>query len=251
MNEYSLNFVIDAKDLDVINEAQLRLTLAKCVNQGSPSNVAWIAAKPFVSNIVEWKDEYGLYASTTEIKKGATLTKLSETGVPSFDNAYYSFKKAGYFTGPHADGQIGVIGKGTYAALNEMPTEYHKALTFGLTQTALINNHKEERCPLSAHLVPSQFTMRATPFTIVYAWLAATTKSGMIITEVAGPSTMITLGSDVKKLTLKYNSEHAKFLPIGKDGQAVELPGVQLLESGIPCRAEARLEACAASPSLQ
>jgi hypothetical protein len=250
MSQYSLSFVIEPKDLDVINKAGLRITLAKSITGEDPSNVAWVVIDPFGGNTVEWEEQYGLYASTVEVKKGAKITKLSETGLPATDAAYYKFSESATFKGPLMDGAIGSIPKGTYAALNGMPSDKYPALTFGLTQSALVNQTPQERRPLSASSVPSQYNIKITPLTVVYAWLEAKIVSGTIITEIAGPSTMIKLGGGITSMQLTYNAKQGKFLPVHQGKTVLELPAVQLLEAGIACRADAEVAAVAASLSL-
>lgn len=229
MPDYSIKFLIDSKDLTTIKAAQQRITIAKPVNVGTPS-VIWLTIDPFQSTDVAWTEEYGIYASTTMITDGATITKLSESGV-AVDGAYYTLTAATVFTGPFTGKGVPT---GTYAAQNDVPNAAYPVLTFGLTQAALVNQKPTARKPLSATpVLATQFT-EMTPFTIVYAWLQSTFTSETIITKITGKSAKVTLGGGVNDITLKYNPDLGMFVPADSQGklQAAH-PAVQMLTADV------------------
>jgi hypothetical protein len=225
MANYSVKFLVDNQDLTVIKGAQQRITLAKPVNGGTP-NVIWLSIDPFASTDIAWTEEYGIYASTTAITNGVTIDKLSETAGPAIDGAYYSLTTATVFNGPFSG--EGVV-KGTYAARNDVPSSAYPMLTFGLTQTALVNKQAAERKPLSATPVLATQFAEMTPFTIVYAWLQSQFTSETIITKITGKSAKVTLGGGVSTMTLKYNPELGMFVPVNQQGKFAEHAAVELL----------------------
>lgn len=229
MPDYSLKFLIDQKDLVIIKGAQQRITIAKPVGGGSP-NVIWLTIDPFQSTDVAWTEEYGIYASTTQIMNGASISKLSESGT-AVDGAYYALTAATVFNGPFTGS--GVL-RGTYAAQNDVPHSEYPVLTFGLTQNALVNQKPVDRKPLSATpVLAGQFT-QMTPFTTVYAWLQAQFTSETIITKITGKSAKVTLGGGITDLTLKYNPELAMFVPVTDQGKfQMEHSAVQLLTEAV------------------
>jgi hypothetical protein len=229
MPEYSLKFLVDSSDLVIIKAAQQRITLAKPVNGGSP-NVIWLSIDPFASTDVKWTEEYGIYASTSRISNGVTIDKLSETTGPAVDGAYYSFTAATVFNGPFTGEGVTA---GTFAARNDVPSSAYPVLTFGLTQSALINKFPAERKPLSATSVLATQFVEMTPFAIVYAWLQSQFTSETIITKITGKSAKVSLGGGVTSMTLKYNPELGMFVPATPQGKFADHAAVQLLAPAV------------------
>jgi hypothetical protein len=218
MSDYSVKFLIEPADLNYIKAAGQRITLAKPVNSSSP-NVIWLSIDPFQSTDVQWTEEYGIYASTSQIANGVSITKLSETGLPAQDGLYYTLTAATTFNGPF--GGKGVPA-GSYGAQNDVPYSAYPSLTFGLTQDALVNQKPSGRKPLSATPVLATQFVQMTPFTIVYAWLQSQFTSETIITTITGKSAKITLGGGVKDVTLKYDPSLGMFVPSSPTGQLMK-----------------------------
>lgn len=211
--DFNVKFLIDNKDLEIVRAAGQRVTLAKPVDGSSP-NVVWLSIDPFGSTDVQWTEEYGVYASNTQIAEGAQITKLSETGVPALDGAYYTFTSGAVFNGPFP----GKVPSGSFGAQNDMPSSSYPVLTFGLTQDALVNQKVAQRKPLSATPVLATQFAKMTPYTIVYAWLQSQFASETIITQITGKSTKIKLGGGVNEMTLKYDAMLGVFVPVTSDG---------------------------------
>ncbi len=207
--DFSVKFLIEPKDLEYIKAAQQRITLAKPVNSDTPS-VIWLSIDPFQSTDVQWTEQYGIYASTTQIAEGANITKLSETPFPAQDGAYYTLSAATTFNGPFPGGGVA---RGSFGADNGVPNSAYPVLTFGLTQNAMINQRPAERKPLSATPVLATQFVNMTPYTIVYAWLQSQFTSETIITRITGKRAKITLGGSVNSVTLKYSPELGMFVP--------------------------------------
>lgn len=225
MPSYRLQLVIDPKDLEIVRASQQRITLAKPVSAESP-NVVWLSIDPFQSTEVQWEEEYGIYSSTTAILEGASITKLSETGIPAQDGASYSFSPGATFNGPFSDGGIS---RGSYGAQNDMPYNQYPVLTFGLTQSALINQKPTERKPISATPVLATQFANMTPFTNVFVWLQSRFASETIITKITGHSTKAKFGGSVTDIKLKYDATLGMFVSAAagsksaKDDSTVEL----------------------------
>lgn len=139
MPTLTLNLGIDTTDLRIIRGAQERIILAKKVNGETP-NVIWQSFSPFEGNQIKWDEDYGIYASTTQIVNGATIFQLSATAFPSQDRVIYPFLSDATFGDPVSDPSVG---KGTFATTNGYLAE--DSLTFGLFQSATING-KRARC---------------------------------------------------------------------------------------------------------
>lgn len=222
MADYTLTLNIDPVDLNYIKAAGQRLTLAKPVGSGDP-NVVWLSIDPFPSTTIEWVEDYWIYASTTEVTQGATISKLSEvTPGPALDAGYYPFTPAATF-GVYQ--KTPSIPSGTFGANNNMPYNQYPALTFGLSQSALISKKPAERKPISATSVLSQQQILMTPFTNIYVWLQSQFASETIITKITGKSTVAKFGGGVTDIALKYDPDRGMFVP--------EQTSLALLDSGL------------------
>lgn len=207
MSDYRLQLTFDKKALKEVKQARQRIMLAKPVNGDSP-NVIWLSIDPFESTEVSWKEEYGIYVSDTSVQHAAKITKISETGVPAQDGAYYTLTPEAIFAGPSTDR---AVPRGTFAAQNKMAYGDYPSLTFGLTQSALVNQKPEERKPISATPVLATQAVAMTPFTYVYVWLQAEFESETIITKIFGEHTVAKFGGGVSDITLEYNPQIGKF----------------------------------------
>jgi hypothetical protein len=181
MPDYSVKFLIDPNDLNFIKAAQQRITLAKPVNGNSP-NVIWLSVDPFQSTDIGWSEEYGIYASTSQIANGVSITKLSETGLAAQDGMYYTLTAATTFNGPFAGGGVP---RGSFGAQNDVPYDSYPSLTFGLTQEALVT-------------------------------------SETIITRITGKYTKIALGGGKNDVTLKYDPTLGMFVQSTTQGKLMK-----------------------------
>lgn len=218
MPDYRLQLQIDPADLAIIRGSGQRITLAKPVSADSSPNVVWLSIDPFESTDVEWSEEYGIYASTVAVVQGATISKLSETGIGAQDGANYSFTSAAVFNGPFPGGGVPA---GSYGARNDMPSSNYPLLTFGLTQSALINTVPQSRKPISATPVLATQQAVMTPFSSVYIWLQSQFTSETIITTITGRSAKAVFGDGVTDIGLKYDATIGAFLPSTVQGRAV------------------------------
>lgn len=225
MPDYRLQLLIDPADLTIIRNSGQRITLAKPVNSDSSPNVVWLSIDPFQSTEVQWSEEYGIYASTTAVVQGASINKLSETGVPAQDGASYSFTSAATFNGPFSSGGVAL---GTYGAQNDMPNAAYPVLTFGLTQSALINQKPSDRKPISATPVLATQFASMTPFASVYIWLQSQFSSETIITRITGKTSKARFGGGVTDISLKYDPNLGVFVPASVQGKAVAADHAQV-----------------------
>lgn len=216
MANYSLSLTITQADLNIIKGAGQRITLAKPVSSGDP-NVVWLSIDPFQNTTVEWKEEYWIYASTSEITQGTQIAKISEVSPgPAQDAGYYTFTSAATFTPFTKETNIA---EGTYVANNEMPFSQYPVLTFGLSQSALVSKKPVERKPISAQSVLSRQKMEATPFTNVHVWLQSQFASETIITRIVGNSTVAKFGGGVNEISLAYDANKGVFVPAAESAK--------------------------------
>lgn len=200
MPKYELELAFDPDVLETVKESGQQIKIAKPVKGESP-NVIWLSVDAFQSNVITWEEECGIYVSDTGIQHGAHIRKISEVEFPAADAACYTFTNNHVFDGPSTGRNIP---DGTYAAYNEVDYEKYPSLTFGLTQSAMVNKKPQERKPLSATSVLSKQLIEITPLTEVYIWLQAEFTSETIISKVSGNHSKAQFGGGVTHLSMKY-----------------------------------------------
>lgn len=207
--DFTLNLNIEPADLDVIGGAQQKIALSKPVSNATVS-VIWLAFDPFESNTIEWAENYWIYASNVITdRSGATITKLSEVDPgPAMDGSVYTFNNHAVFSEAVKDPDVP---KGTFAATNNMGYDKYPALTFGLSQSAQINQKLEDRNPLSASSVLATQNIQITPFTHVYIWLEGHFESSTIITNVTGKRSVAEFGGGTNEIEMTYDGKSGLF----------------------------------------
>jgi hypothetical protein len=210
MPSYSLKLEIAAADLAIIRAAGLRLTLARPVGNGDP-NVVWLALDPFPSTVIQWDESYWIFASTTPIVHGATVTILSEIlPGPALDAGIYSFTPSGEFG---AFEPVSSIPAGTYAVANNMPYDHFPLLTFGLSQSPQVAPQPVEPKPISVRSVLSQQKTELTPLPVIFIWLQNEFTSETIITRITANVTIARYGNGISELTTVYDPHRGIFVP--------------------------------------
>ncbi|MEQ5776426.1 MULTISPECIES: hypothetical protein [unclassified Thalassospira] len=207
--DYTLTLNVDPTDLNIINGAQQKIALAKPVGNSSVS-VIWVAFDPFESNSIQWSEEYWLYASTASTgTNGEKITKLSEVQPgPSMTGSIYTFGDSATFGQPVKSADVA---SGTFAAQNDMSYGKYPCLTFGLSQTAQVNQKIEERKPISANSVLATQQIQVTPYTHVYIWLEGHFESSTIITDVTGKQSVAKFGGGVNEIAMTYDGKSGLF----------------------------------------
>lgn len=75
MSNYKLNVSFSENALRTIYAAGQKLAIVKSVEGDKGNAVIWVATLPFLSNEIEWENNYQLYASRQEAMHGATISK--------------------------------------------------------------------------------------------------------------------------------------------------------------------------------
>jgi hypothetical protein len=210
MQTYSLELLIDAEDLEAITSVDQRIILAKPVSDTYIPNVAWQSFDPQPENLVTWSEEYGIYASSTNLRHGSRILKTSSMPYPAQDAACYTFGTDANFHGPYQGPQA--PGQSQYTVINEVPPAHYPALVFGLVQSAIINDKPANVRPLNAQLVAARQQTTFTPLTSVYVWLQSALESATVITQIPRRAAIITFSNSDNAQTLKYDPKHGTFI---------------------------------------
>jgi hypothetical protein len=225
--KYTLNTSFTQETLRVMRATGANVVVAKSSDAPTPPNVAWVVFHPFENNQLEWEEEYGIYASNTDLVNGALITKMSQSEFPAQDGKIYEFTPNGFF-GPPSPGGV----PGSFTSINAYKDPYTgKAyLTFGLFQDADINGARAKALPVSAAVVPYAQKVTMTPCTTIYLWLQSQVQSGSVLTTVSSPMTKVRFDGSITELSLAYDAETGKFIPEGN----AELPQGLALEYALP-----------------
>lgn len=172
---------------------------------GSGPNVAWQVFKPMQANTLRWGEEYGIYASTTQVSNGARLDQLSSVPVGAIENMSYTLEPNATISGPVSGGF-----PGAFSLTNKYSEKPY--MTVGLYQNANVNGTDIIGNALSAAPVLLQSTATMTPFTTVYIWLQSAVVSNTVITTVTSPMTKLVFGGAVSEISVMYDSTSGLFI---------------------------------------
>lgn len=200
MAEYNLTIQLSNDDVHTINAAQQQIVIVKKVGGSSGSQVAWVTFSPFENNTVTWEEEYGVYASTTQVQEGATIIKTSAVN-PATSGVIYPFE-TGSFSSPS-----GNAGTNNYGVENE----YSQQFSFGMAQSVTANGSKFNAAPLNAVPVLSNEKAIFTPIEIVSVFLHAKFNNGVIITNITNNALEVDLTSN-PSVTIHYDKSQGKFI---------------------------------------
>lgn len=173
MKNYKLKNRISENSMKSLYQRQEKIVLVKHTMEENDFKVAWVAFRPFMNNIVEWKDEYSLYVSNNEIQNGVTLNKLSE--IKAVPQIIYRFKN-GVFNDPLP---YSAVGFNTYAVKNEFSG--YQELTFGIAQNVMINGEVFVNKPINALRVTYKQTATITPLETLDVYLKNDVENSTIV----------------------------------------------------------------------
>lgn len=206
MPQFNLKTAFTNDQLQILYATGSNVIVAKPTG-GSTPNVAWQVFRPLQGNTLSWTEEYGIYASTSNVVNGATLSQLSSTPVGSSMNKLYTLLDSGAMSGPASGGA-----PASYALLNQYSGKSY--MTVGLYQNATVNGTDIAGNALSAVPVLLQSTAIMTPYTTVYIWIQSQVVSNTVVTTVTSPMTALKFGGGVTDISVAYDSASGTFIPV-------------------------------------
>lgn len=206
MATFNLNAAFTNEQLEVLHMTGTNVVVAKPTGGASP-NVAWQVFKPMQANTLSWNEEYGIYASTSEVTNGAKLSQLSATKIGTPMNKLFTLEPSGSITGPVSGGT-----PDSFAMLNNYNKKY---MTIGLYQNANVNGTEIIGNALSAVPVIKASTAFMTPFTTVYIWLQSDVISNTVVTRVTSGMSKLVFGGGVNTIDVEYDSDSGFFIATG------------------------------------
>ncbi|MEH2237065.1 hypothetical protein [Nostoc sp.] len=201
MVNYQLNIRLATQDVRTINGAGQKVAIVKSVGNTSGTPVIWVGFAPFENNQVSWQNQYGVYASSTQVQSGATIFKTSAVN-PASANTFYPFVN-GTFNSPNPPGG----GDNTYGISNN----YSQQFTFGMAQSVTANGNTFDANPLNAVPVLSKQNAVFTPIEIVKVFLFGNFDNGVIISNITSNALIVDLTKDPNP-TIKYDQSSGTFV---------------------------------------
>lgn len=206
MSNYKLNINFSDAALQTIYSAGQKLALVKTVEGDSGEPVIWVAALPFENNVIEWENNYQLYASREEAIHGATISKLSET--EGITDLAFDFKD-GIFQNAQPNRRVGANEYGIHNAMNA-----YASLTFGLAEAVRVNGELQRGKPINAILLPYNHTAVMSPVEKVQVFLANSIDDGVVQTkEFSNVINLTYSGNEVEK-SIRYDETKGIFVPV-------------------------------------
>lgn len=204
MSQFNLKVAFTQEQLEIMYAAGINVIIGK-LSDGGPPNVAWQVFKPLKENTLSWIEEYGIYASTTNIYNGAIINPLSSTPSGAMIGKQYVLENSGIISGPHGGGY-----PNAFLLLNQLGSMPY--MTAGLYQNASINGSERTGNVVSAIPLLSYSMAAMTPSTTLYIWLQSNVVSNSI-TKATSLMTELKFGSTVNEISIKYDSATGKFVP--------------------------------------
>ncbi len=200
---YKLNIDFADEVLDTIEKARQKVVLVKHTAGNGDSAVAWVCFKPWENNTVEWKEEFAIYASNSQVQNGATITKLSDR--QAVCGMTYPFE-AGYFRTPTKSE--------SYASNSYTIKNNYKDLdgiTVGLAQDVVVNGEAFESNPINAVFLPCGQSANMTPIERVDIYLKNDIQDSTVITHISSVPLSIVYKEGESVKTVGYNSQTGEF----------------------------------------
>jgi hypothetical protein len=191
---------IGAEGLAVLAAYGRRIVLARPTGKGPP-NVAWLTFEPRARGTIVWDDQYGVFASRTGVRSGATVDVASRV-YPATARRVYTFDGA-IFAEARPEARVP---PGHYDVWNAGPT----ATTFGLLQRASIDGVTLST-PLNAIVLPPDFTADFTPDERVFLWAQHRIETGAVLDDVPPNAALATFDNRNRVRTYRYDLDASAF----------------------------------------
>lgn len=205
MSMYKLNVAFSDAALQTIYAAGQKLAIVKNVEGDSGNPVVWVSTLPFEDNVIEWENNYQLYASRQEAMHGATISKLSETsGITGLE---FDFQD-GVFKNAQSTKAVGSNQYGIHNVMNAYP-----GLTFGLAEAVRVNGEMQSGKPINAILLPYNHTAVMSPIEKVQVFLARDIDDGVVQTREFSNMISLEYSGNESEKSIRYDEVKGIFVP--------------------------------------
>ncbi len=202
MAEFQLTIELSADDTKTLNKAGQQVALAKDLTTKSAPLVLWISFSPFESNLVTWRDEYGLFASPDDVSPRGTIQPASRQ-LPAKPETIYPFENGAFGRSE------GSIPRGQYATINRDS----RLLTFGLVQTVTGGGKERVGSPINAVKVHPQMQAVFQPIETVFVFLQKGSEGGIVNAVERSDALKIPFSTANPDQTIHYDGTEGRFIP--------------------------------------
>lgn len=204
MSHYRLNLHFKEEDLKIINNKHQRVVMVKHTEGKRIIPVTWVCFRPCKENTVDWNNTFALYASTTVMRKGATINTISDK--MAAEGVEYDFMD-GCFSSPK---MIGTAAKpDTYYVKNTC--DDYPAVTLGLAQSVAVNGMNFTNNPTNAVYVPYGQQISMTPVESIDVFLQNDITDRMVISHNMRPPIPVVFGDGESEHSIMYNGMTGQF----------------------------------------
>lgn len=219
---YTLNIRFTNEQLQAIYATESKVVLAQLSQNQSAPNIAWQVFSPFQSNSVTWEQAYGMYASTTEIHDGITVTNLTMYPAPVVPDKLYILQADGKIVNSESM-QSESIESESLSSESESTTGAFKLrnqygrvpyMTIGLSEDAIVNGTQIQNNAISAKAILLQNTAMMRPSGTMCLWLQSDIEANKAITEIGAPLTQLNFDAGRTEITVGYDTASGLFFPI-------------------------------------
>lgn len=202
--QYEVNISIDNEGLKKIYDAYKCVTFVKSqsLTRGLLFNlpIAWLSFQPLQENQVAWQGSYYVYATSTILRYGSTISMSSLTESEALRGAVYIFAQ-GHFT-TSAGGMASA-----YNISNQME---RGSFSFGLAQSALVNN-VQVLAPLSALPLLYNEEVSLMPEENIMVFLSPYGNNGTVIPQVSDNALNLNLSSQYPSVNINFDNNSNSF----------------------------------------
>lgn len=212
--KYTIQITFTAEQLQAIYATGNKLIFAKASANGGSPDVVWQSIRPMQNNTIQWLEEYGIYATKTEIAEGAIIERMSQVNAPAARGKLYTLTPTGAMEGP-SDGGFPKL----YTAENDYAEASY--INLGLTQDAEVNG--TTWVDSAINIAPTLRLSKAVfkPYFYLYMWLQDLDRQ-QIIMRITAPMTKIDYGILGFPQEYAYDSATGTFLPSGSNAAAAD-----------------------------
>lgn len=204
MRTFKLSLSFDREGLRALTAGGFQVTLSREI-RGLPAIAAWQVFPPRrTTHTITWQDQYGVFASTAEVRAGAVLNHLAVTGFPVLGGHLYPLLSNDAFGPPRAVGPAADL----YGAIHE--DDGRPRLTFGLFQNAEIDQVSVQGNAIAALSLQRGGVLVLTPPPVFRVSLQKNLAANTVLGDPGNVQTLLDFG-DTSEVSLTFDLKGERF----------------------------------------
>jgi len=168
------------------------------------SQVVWVCFKPALVNTITWQENYGLYASNTQVQNGATISIESSVDNAQTGDLRYPFNASNYFDPPITD----TSAPAAYSLVNNSGSTF----TFGLLQQVTVNGATTSQI-INAATVPNGQRADFSPQVTLSIGVSGSLNNGVVVSNISSIPYTAQYNPAATSHSIAYQSLNSLFIP--------------------------------------